>query len=125
MWRYAYVEVLNMKTIIAGSRNIANAITQVNNAIKASGFVISEVISGTARGVDTAGENWAAYHGIPVVKFPANWDLYGKQAGYIRNNSMANYAEALIAVWDGKSRGTRHMISQAAAKGLKTYIWIV
>lgn len=110
-----------MKTIIAGSRDI-NSFTRVWAAIKASGFQVTEVVSGAARGVDTLGEIWAKEEGVPVRRFPAAWDKHGKSAGYVRNTEMAQYADALIAVWDGKSRGTMHMIDIARRLGLKVYV---
>lgn len=110
-----------MKTIIAGSRTITDYGT-VEQAIIESGFYISEVVSGKAKGVDTLGEQWATKNGLPIEAFPANWDEYGKSAGPIRNKEMAEYADALIAVWDGNSRGTQHMIITAVQAGLKVYI---
>ena len=110
-----------MKTIIAGSRTISS-IQIVEQAILESGFEITEVVSGKAKGVDTLGEVWAALHGVPVKGFPANWDEHGKAAGYIRNIAMAHHADALIAVWDGVSRGTGHMIEQAKKKGIKVFV---
>lgn len=113
-----------MKTIIAGSRNITDYNT-VLEAVADSGFVISEVVSGTARGVDTLGEQLAREFGFPVIRFPADWDTYGRRAGHIRNRLMAEYADALIAVWDGYSTGTRNMIDTAQLLGLNIYIHIV
>ncbi len=71
------------------------------------------ILCGKARGADTLGERYAKEHGIPVEYYPAEWDHFGKSAGYIRNEQMAMNADALIAFWDGKSRGTKHMIDLA------------
>jgi len=100
-----------MKVIIAGSRTITNY-TLIAQAIKLSNFQISEIVSGTARGVDRLGERYAKEHKIPIKQFPADWDKWGKQAGYIRNQAMARYADALIAIWDGSSKGTKHMVKE-------------
>lgn len=113
-----------MKVIIAGSRDITD-ISHVHNAFMGCGFSISEVVSGMARGVDTLAIEFAKQIKVPVYGFPANWKKHGKGAGPIRNLEMANYAEALIAIWDGKSRGTEHMIKCAESKGLKVYIHMV
>jgi predicted double-glycine peptidase len=110
-----------MKTIIAGSRTI-NSINQINKAIKESGFTITEVVSGTARGADLLGEVWANNNKVPIKRFPANWDKYGKSAGYRRNEEMANYADACIVVWDGESKGSKHMIDIAKNKNLKLFV---
>lgn len=112
-----------MKTIIAGSRRVSgSAISHVYDAVKLSGFCITEVVSGTAHGIDRAGEAWSRLVEVPLTQFPANWDKFGKSAGYIRNKQMAEYADALIAVWDGVSKGTHHMIKSAEENGLQIYI---
>lgn len=111
-----------MKVIIAGSRNVTNY-QFVRVGIRKSGFDITEVVSGTARGVDQMGENWAEVVGVPCKKFPADWDKHGKSAGYQRNMQMGLYADALIAVWDGKSRGTLHMIN--IMQGLSKPVFVV
>lgn len=111
-----------MKTIIAGSRSIADPET-VAAAVEASGFEIAEVVSGCCRGVDRLGERWARRHGIPIQRFPADWQKHGKAAGPIRNRSMADYADALIAIWDGESRGTANMIEEAEKRGLKVFVY--
>lgn len=113
-----------MRTIIAGSRGITWQ-QHVSDAVRASGFTITEVVSGAARGVDRMGETWAIINNVPVKRFPADWSRHGKRAGYVRNAEMAAYADALIAIWDGKSRGTRNMIDEATATGLKVHVAIV
>lgn len=113
-----------MKTIIAGTRTVINY-QKVLTAIKKSGFKITEVVSGRATGVDRLGERFALNAKIPIKLFPALWKQYGSAAGPIRNTEMAVYAQALIAVWDGKSPGTSNMIRVAQAAGLKTFVWLV
>lgn len=98
-----------MKVIIAGSRDIDNY-DLIVEAIQQAEFEITEVVSGTARGPDKLGEQWARDNFIPISRFPADWNTHGKSAGYRRNAEMGQYADALIAVWDGQSRGTKHMI---------------
>lgn len=82
----------------------------------------TSIISGTARGADTLGERYAKERGIPVQRFPAQWDKYGKRAGYLRNQEMLDHADGLIAAWDGKSKGTAHMIEIAKQKGIPVRI---
>lgn len=113
-----------MKTIIAGSRTI-NDLELLKTVINESNFTITEVICGNAKGVDLLGKKWAGDHSIPVRLFPPKWDELGKKAGIIRNIDMAEHADALIAIWDGKSRGTKHMIDTAKKKNLKVYVHIV
>lgn len=113
-----------MKTIIAGSRSITD-IRHVYDAVRASGFEITEVVSGKARGVDTLGEWFAIRKGIPFTRFEADWSKEGSVAGYNRNQRMGDYGEALIAVWDGRSVGTAHMIGVAFVAGLRIYVHVV
>lgn len=110
-----------MKTIIAGSRDCTD-MNQLLAAIRKCGWSVSEVVCGMARGADELGRQWASRNQIPVKKFPANWTRYGKSAGYRRNCEMADNADALIALWDGKSRGTKHMIDIAYTRGLAVFI---
>lgn len=126
-----------MKVIIAGSRGI-NDIGYIAEAVQASGFDITEVVSGTAAGVDKLGEQYAANESIPVKEFPADWkniavpgavvksNQYGKYnavAGHQRNTKMGDYADALIAVWDGKSRGTLSMIKYMRSLGKQVFVY--
>lgn len=113
-----------MKIIIAGGRDITD-VNELEQAIRESGFGISEVVSGSVRGADALGQDWAETNGIPVTLFPADWAQYGRGAGPIRNRQMGDYAEALIALWDGRSRGTESMIEYARSKGLKVYVHYV
>lgn len=71
-----------------------------------------EIVSGCARGADSLAIELARVYKYPVHKFPADWDSHGKSAGFIRNREMAQFADALLAFWDTKSRGTANMISE-------------
>ena len=113
-----------MRTIIAGSRTI-NDPFELDAAIEASGFEITEIVSGGAQGVDSMGLNHARANNIPVKIFVPDWKTYGKAAGPIRNTEMADNADALILVWDGKSRGSADMLNKAQDKGLKVYVHII
>lgn len=111
-----------MKTIIAGSRHITDY-DLLCRCVKASGFEITEVVSGMARGVDTLGVRYAKEHNLPLVCFPADWQKYGKSAGPRRNLEMARYADALIAITLDNSRGTQDMIWRAQGLGLKYRVY--
>jgi hypothetical protein len=113
-----------MKVIIAGSRTIKDRWT-IYEAIHTAAFPIHEVVCGGARGVDTVGRHWGKIHGIPVCEFPADWERYGRGAGAIRNTEMGDYADALIAVWDGKSPGTNHMVTYMRKIGKPVYVKVV
>ena len=94
----------------------------LERAVEASGFVITEVVSGRAPGADRLGEVYALKKRLPCRTFPADWKAYGKGAGHIRNGTMAQIAECGIALWDGTSPGTRHMIETMAKAGKPVYI---
>jgi hypothetical protein len=108
-------------TIVAGSRSVT-AYRTTRLALKECPWQITCVVSGCAPGPDRHGITWARRRGIPIKRRPADWETHGDNAGKIRNVSMAYEAQALVAVWDGHSPGTRHMIATARALGLKIHI---
>ena len=112
-----------MKIIIAGSRTIYST-ALVRLAIRESGFKVTEIVSGAARGIDQAAIDVAAIDGIPLSIWPADWDKYGNGAGPIRNCQMGEYGDGLIAIWDGISTGTGHMIQTMNPQNLAkpTYV---
>lgn len=101
-----------MKLIIAGGRHFCGykkAEEFLNETYKDyTGKV--EVVCGMAKDADEVGRQIALTSKMKVHEFPAEWDKYGKSAGYKRNVVMANFADELVAFWDGKSKGTQHMI---------------
>jgi len=104
-----------VKVIIAGSRTITNFqyVRWVINRSFLAREEITEIVSGHClEGVDKLGEKYAETLDIPLKLFPADWNKYGRAAGPIRNKLMAKYADVLVAIWDGKSRGTKNMISE-------------
>lgn len=110
-----------MKVIVAGSRDFTNE-ELVHHVLDCWKDKITEVVSGTAKGPDTFGANWAKKNNIPVKEFKPDWDTHGKAAGPLRNGDMAEYADHLFAFWENKSRGTYNMINHM--KNLKKS-WIV
>ena len=115
------MEDSNIRVIVAGSRDITDS-DFIFRTIDKHFPEIDEVVSGAARGVDSFGEIWADANHIPYVQFKPDWSI-GRQAGFLRNTEMAAYADALIAIWDGESRGTAHMIKTMEALGKPVYIY--
>ena len=112
-----------MKVIIAGGRDFNNYETLYKLCDKVlSNQTEIEIVSGTANGADKLGEKYANEKGYVIKRFPANWEDFGKKAGIIRNREMADYADALIAFWDGKSRGTKNMIEVAKKNKLEVRV---
>lgn len=99
-----------MKIIIAGGRDFNNY-EMLEQEINKLQLNITEIISGGAKGADYLGQLYAQKYNIPLKIFKAEWELYGKAAGPIRNKQMGNYADYLIAFWDGQSKGTKNMIN--------------
>ena len=118
-----------MRVIICGVRDIGPAqftdYELVCQAVQESGFAITEVVSGGARGVDLLGERWAAERDVPVHRIEADWQAFGKSAGVIRNGLLCAYAEAVVAIWDEKSRGTKDCLERALRKGLPIHLQLV
>jgi hypothetical protein len=113
-----------MRLIIAGTRTITSEAI-VREAFAWSLFDWAEialVISGAASGVDIIGEKIALNKGVRVHCFPAAWEDFGRAAGPIRNAEMVRHADALLAVWDGESRGTRDIIRKALDADLFVYV---
>ena len=119
------------KIIIAGSRDFLNYqllktecdkfIQKCRSEMNGSLHHIG-IISGNARGADKLGERYAKEHNYKCYIMPADWNKYGMRAGYLRNADMANQGHALIAFWDGKSKGTNNMIQEAKKANLNIKI---
>jgi hypothetical protein len=110
-----------MKVIIAGGRDIEDY-NLLLEAVDQSDFNITEVVCGMAKGVDLMGMRWAEENGIPVKEFPANWSKFHRAAGPIRNDQMAKYAEALIAIMKPGSKGTANMVKLAHKNRLRVFV---
>ena len=108
------------KVIVAGGREFNDYILleEKLDKILSKRLPDVEIVSGTARGADALGESYAHKNKLPIKQFPADWNKYGKAAGPIRNKQMAEYADACIVFWDGKSRGTKSMINLATEQGI-------
>lgn len=125
-----------LRVVIAGSRDFDDLPKLISSCANILSDIINRrndldkirVVSGTAKGADQLGEQYAKIAGYEVTKFYPDWNGLGKKAGYVRNTEMAKYAVAngnygvLIAFWDGKSKGTKHMIDLAKKNNLEVYI---
>jgi hypothetical protein len=113
-----------IRIIVAGSRDFSDY-ALLERELKAYLESVTDstenitIISGTARGADRLGERFAQEYGLKLERYPADWDRFGKSAGYKRNELMASKATHAMVFWDGISKGTKHMIDLADAKGLE------
>jgi len=117
------------RVIVCGSREIISA-KLVFNAIDKFRATrpITTIISGGARGVDSIAKSYALHHGVEFVEMKADWRAYGRAAGYQRNAEMLKAlgnGGAIVAVWDGQSKGTKHMVDIARKGGYEVVIEVV
>ena len=108
-----------MKLAVVGSRSF-NDFNLLH--AKLCQIHISEIVSGGARGADSLGAEFAKENNIKLTVFPAEWDHYGKSAGYIRNKRIIENCDQVIAFWDGNSKGTEHSINLAKQMNKPTTI---
>lgn len=109
-----------IKLIVAGSRCVSDydIVKSAIDGLVSKGVNITAIIDGTARGVDQLASRYANEHGIENIRVPAEWQLYHRGAGVVRNRKMAEMGDVLLALWDGSSRGTMNMIKTANSMGL-------
>lgn len=117
-----------MNIIIAGNRDFNDYETLKKSCDKVIKNLNTQesitIISGGSTGADRLGERYAQEKGYDIKIFYADWDKYGKPAGPIRNQSMIDIADILIAFWDKKSKGTRDILDKAFSKRINTYVTI-
>ena len=117
------------KVIVAGGRDFDNyefLKKKLDETFESLGDLDAhpiEIISGMADGADILGIKYAKEHKLTMVLYPANWDKYPRMAGILRNMNMLVTATHLVAFWDGKSHGTKHMIEIATEKGIPVWIY--
>lgn len=117
-----------MRVVIAGSRNLKIGPVALSSLVHTAPFYneMTQILSGGASGIDSYAAMYADHYGIPFTEYRPEYRKYtAKAAPIIRNKAMADNADALIAVWDGKSRGTRNMIDEAKARNLKIHLIII
>lgn len=108
-----------MKIAIVGSRDL-----RVSNLEKYLPESVTEIVSGGARGIDSCARNYAKQNGLKLTEFLPNYDDFGIRAPLIRNIEIIKYADAVLAFWDGKSRGTKHVIDNCKKLGKPVKIYV-
>lgn len=86
---------------------------------------VGQVVHGGAIGVDTLAEQWAKNNNIESIIFPPNYEVYGKRAPLVRDKEMVDYADLVIAFWDGQSHGTKYVIDYCKNIGRKCVVHLV
>jgi len=114
-----------MRLIIAGKRTFPNRMSgMIKDILDIYGLfeIVTEIVEGGAKGVDASACYFAEkVYGFPTKRFSADWETHGKAAGPIRNRQMAEYADALLLIWDGKSRGSANMKKEMQKLGKAIY----
>jgi len=109
---------------IVGSREFPYK-WMVHDYISAAVGMGWEIVSGGARGVDSWAADTADYYHLRLKVFHADWDTHGKRAGFLRNQDIVNYADEVVAFWDGNSKGTEHTVRLARDAGKLREVIIV
>ncbi len=102
-----------MRIAIVGSRSFNDYALMkqvIDNYKEKNTALFSAVVSGGAKGADSLGERYADENGLEKIIFKANWNKYGKRAGFIRNVDIIKNCDICFAFWDGESHGTKHDI---------------
>lgn len=108
-----------MKAAVIGSRNL-----RVDDLGKYLPEGVTEIVSGGAAGVDTSAREYALANGITLTEFLPEYDKYGKGAPLRRNITIIEYADIVLAFWDGKSRGTKFVIDNCKQRGIPVKVYI-
>ncbi len=116
-----------MKLAIVGSRDFDNydyLSSSIAKFVQQNEWLsIDGIVSGGARGADKLAEIYASSIQVPFKVFPADWERYGKSAGYKRNKQIVDYCDIVFAFWDGKSKGTQHTINLARDQGKPAFLF--
>jgi len=108
-----------MKVAVIGSRGLT-----VNDLGKYLPEDTTEIVSGGAKGIDTCARNYALSHDIKLTEFLPEYNKYGRGAPLKRNLQIIEYADVVIAFWDGKSRGTKYVIDNCKKLGVQVDVHI-
>ncbi len=111
-----------MKIIVAGSRTFDDYRLLESKLDYLFQNIHPVIICGEAKGADLLGKKYAREKGLECISFPAKWEEDGKSAGYKRNELMGQIADGLVAFWDRKSKGTKHMIEYMLSLGKEVRI---
>lgn len=106
-----------MKVAVIGSRGL-----QVDHLEDYLPEDVTEIVSGGARGIDTCAKNYALEHGLELTEFLPEYSRYGRGAPLRRNITIIEYADLVLAFWDGKSRGTKFVIDNCKKRNIPVVI---
>ena len=113
-----------MKLAVVGSQTFSSydTLSIVLDEIRKL-YEITVIVSGGAKGADSLAEIYAADNNITTDIYPAEWDKYGKGAGFIRNKTIWDNSDLGVAFWDGKSKGTAHSFKLSEKQSKILYVF--
>ena len=109
-----------MKVAVIGSRGLT-----VSDLGKYLPEDTTEIVSGGAKGIDTCAREYALAHNIKLTEFLPDYKQFGRIAPLKRNLQIIEYADIVLAFWDGKSRGTKYVINNCRTMGVEVKVYIV
>lgn len=109
---------MTMKVAIIGSRDLV-----INDLEKYLPFNTTEIVSGGAKGIDECAKKYAEQKSIPIKIFLPEYEKFGKRAPLVRNIQIIEYADTVVAFWNGISRGTKYVIDNCKAKGKEIKVY--
>ena len=84
---------------------------------------VTEIVSGGAKGIDTCAKDYALRHGLKLTEFLPEYEKYGRGAPLRRNITIIEYADFVLAFWDGKSRGTKYVIDNCKKRNIPVAVY--
>ena len=115
-----------MRAAIVGSRTFNNYEVLkdfIDSTCLDNDIEIDTIVSGGAKGADALGERYADEYALEKLIFRAEWDKYGKSAGFRRNVDIIDNCDICFAFWDGESHGTKHDIDLCSEKDKPCYVY--
>ncbi len=109
-----------MKVAVIGSRNLT--VEDLGQYLPEG---TTEIVSGGAKGVDTCAREYALAKGLKLTEFLPEYNRYGRGAPLKRNLQIIDYADLVVAFWDGRSRGTEYMIDNCKKRNKKIYLFVL
>ena len=107
-----------MRVAVIGSRGL-----QVNHLEDYLPEGVTEIVSGGARGIDACAKDYALRHGLKLTEFLPEYEKYGRGAPLRRNITIIEYADFVLAFWDGRSRGTKYVIDNCKKRNIPVAVY--